>query len=173
MLNVSARAENLTRGEADIAIRLFRATESDLVVRKLGAMPMGLHDCRSYLAAHGEPMKAADLSQHRIISYRDALGTKEENQWLLEHIAPTSPILQTDSTASRLKATIEGLRISIQPCLIAAAHPSLSRVLPDITLPGHELWMAYHRDLRNVLRVAATGNFLAGIFTDSKVANSS
>jgi DNA-binding transcriptional LysR family regulator len=166
ILHVSSRAANLTRGEADIAIRLFRPTESDLVARKLGTMEMGLYASERYLQAHGEPRSLGELSGHRIISYGDELAIAAENQWLLDQIAPATAVLQSDSTTSRLKVTLTGLGISVQPCLVAATHASLVRLLPDAALPGHEIWLAYHRDLRSVLRVVATADFLVDLMAE-------
>ncbi len=160
ILNVSSRTANLTRGEADIAIRLFRPKEADLVTRQLTHMEMGLYASHEYLQIHGHPESVTDLLQHRVISYGDELAGLPENKWLVGHVSPGNNILQSDSTVSRLKATACGLGISIQPCMIAVANTSLIRILEDVPLPTHEVWITYHRDLRHVLRIRVTVEFL-------------
>ncbi|MHB8697634.1 MAG: LysR family transcriptional regulator [Sulfuricaulis sp.] len=164
ILNVSSRTANLTRGEADIAIRLFRPKETDLVTRQLMDMAMGLYAGHKYLPSHEAPANPSDLIQHKIIGYGDELAGLPENQWLLEHVPKDDWVLQSDSTTSRLRATVCGLGISIQPCLFAQANPELIQVLDNVSLPGHKVWITYHRDLRHILRIRVTVDFLVAFF---------
>lgn len=163
ILNVSSRTADLTRGEADIAVRLFRPKDADLVARQLTRMEMGLYASREYLQTHDRPENESDLLSHRIISYGDELAGLPENVWLLDHATPGHRILQSDSTTSRLRATVGGLGISIQPCVLADTHPGLVRILQHAPLPRHEVWITYHRDLRHILRVRVTADFLIAL----------
>jgi len=165
ILNVSSNTANLTRGEADIAVRLFRPTESNLVVRQLGRMDMGLYASNSYISKHGTPSKPEDLTQHRIIAYGDQLATLPENRWLVEHSGPSSQVLCSDSTNTRLRATATGVGISIQPHLFARANPQLTPLLEEVSLPGHEIWLVYHNDLRQSARVRAVVSFITSHFS--------
>ena len=167
ILNVSSRAADLTRGEADIAIRLFRPKEADLVARQLTSMEMGLYATAQYLQTHGRPENVSDLLPHRIISYGDELAGLPENRWLLDHVAPGNLVLQSDSTTSRLRAAVCGLGISIQPCMLANVNPKLIRILEDVPLPAHEVWITYHRDLRHILRIRVAVDFLITLFGGS------
>jgi len=168
ILNVSSRTANLTRGEADIAIRLFRPKETDLVTRQLMDMAMGLYASRQYLQSHETPVSLTDLIQHRIIGYGDELAGLPENQWLLDHVPKDDWVLLSDSTSSRLRATVCGLGISIQPCLFAKANPELIQVLDHVALPAHKVWITYHRDLRHILRIRVTVEFLVEFFVGKK-----
>lgn len=163
ILNVSSRAADLTRGEADIAVRLFRPKDADLVARPLAPMAMGLYASRAYLQTHGLPENESDLWHHRIIGYGDELAGLPENVWLLDRANPAYRVLQSDSTSSRLRAAVCGLGVSVQPCALADAHPDLVRVLPQALLPDHEVWITYHRDLRHILRVRVTADFLVAL----------
>jgi DNA-binding transcriptional LysR family regulator len=171
ILNVSARTANLTRGEADIAIRLFRPKESDLVTRQLTRMEMGLYASHEYLQIHGQPESVSDLLRHRVISYGDELAGLPENRWLLDYTAPGNRVPQSDSTTSRLKATVCGLGISIQPCMLANTNPGLIRVLAGASLATHEIWITYHQDLRHVLRIRVTVDFLNMLFISNAAAS--
>lgn len=166
ILNVSSRTANLTRGEADIAIRLFRPKETDLVTRQLTDMATGLYAGHKYLQTHEPPVTLPDLIQHRIIGYGDELAGLPENKWLLNHVPKDEWALQSDSTSSRLRATVCGLGISIQPCMFADANPDLIQVLDHVSLPAHKVWITYHRDLRAILRIRVTVDFLIALFAD-------
>jgi len=160
ILNVSSRQSDIVRGEADIAIRLVRPVQADLVTRQLAHMEMGIYASRAYLKLHGRPTTEAALLQHKIISYGDELAGLNENQWLIQRSQPGQVMLQSDSTSSRLRATEAGLGISIQPCMIADSNPRLVRLLKNQPLPSHQIWIAYHKDLRRVARVRVVIEFL-------------
>jgi DNA-binding transcriptional LysR family regulator len=170
ILSVSSRTANLTRGEADIAVRLFRPKETDLVTRQLTDMTMGLYAAREYLRSREPPTAVSELVQHRIIGYGDELAGLPENKWLLDHVPKDDWILQSDNTSSRLRAAICGLGISIQPCMFANANAELVRILEHASLPAHKVWITYHRDLRHILRIRVTVEFLVALFAGSPTA---
>jgi len=161
ILNVSSNTANLTRGEADIAVRLFRPQESNLVAKYLGRMTMGLFASSAYLKTYGYPVTSSELKHHRIITYGDQLSTLAENQWLVKHSASTSSILSSHNTIARLKATVAGVGISVQPQLFCRMNPELVPVLEDTKLPDHEVWIAYHNDLRHLARIRAVVGFIS------------
>lgn len=163
ILKVSPRAVDIKRGEADIAIRLFRPREPDLVARQLAPMHMGLYASRVYLAERGRPASVAKLREHRVISYGEDLAELEENRWLVSHSLPENVVLRSDSTASRLRATESGLGVSIQPCLIADRNPKLVRLLRNQPPPKHTIWVTYHKDLRHTARTRAVVDFVSAL----------
>ena len=165
ILNVSPNTANLTRGEADIAIRLFRPKEADLVVKHLGDMTMGLFASEIYYKSHGIPSNLSELKTHHIITYGDQLASLEENQWLARHSDPAQHVISSDNTTTRLKATLTGLGISIQPRLFSTMNPTLVPVLENITLPTHKVWLVYHADLRHVARIRSVVEFLSSTLT--------
>lgn len=161
LLNVTAQSMNLIQGESDMAIRLYRPKEADLVVKSLGRMEMGLFASKEYIDTYGAPTRAEELSQHRIIAYGEQLGNMSENKWLL---ALSSPVLMSDSTSTRLRATIEGVGISIQPRQFQRHNTNLIQILNNQDLAGHDMWLVYHKDLRNLARIRSLANFIINIF---------
>lgn len=160
ILNVSSSAANLTKGEADIAIRLFRPKDSNLVVKSLGEMQLGLYASSDYIKRYGFPADKSELKNHRVISYADQLSTLPENQWLIEYSESSLFILRSDNTTTRLRATIEGIGISIQPHIFCRMHTELVPLLEQVELPSHNVWMVYHNDLRHLGRIRAVVEFL-------------
>ncbi len=161
ILNVASATANLTSGEAEVAIRLFRPDDANLVVKHIGDMEMGLYASSDYCAAHGKPTTIADLKQHPVIAYGDALSDLPENQWLVDHTNPASCLLRSDSTTARLKATVNGLGISIQPRIFSIANKHLLPLIEGVSLPKHEVWLVYHCDLRHTGRVRAVVDFIS------------
>ena len=167
VLDVSFRSADLTHGEADVALRLFRPKEPDLVVRRLGTMTMGVYAGADYLKTCARPTEPQQLADHPCISYGDSLNQLPENQWLLRHCRAENLLLQSDSTACRLRATEHNLGVSIQPALLADSRPALVRLLEETDIPGHEIWLTYHRDLLHSARTRAVVEFLIELFAAS------
>ncbi|VAW51385.1 Transcriptional regulator, LysR family [hydrothermal vent metagenome] len=165
IFNVSATTANLTQGEADVAVRLFRPEETDLVIKKLGEMKMGLYASKKYEKSHGLPDKLKDLRQHQVITYGDHLSILPENQWLLNHTEESLRILSSDSTVTRFKATTSGIGISIQPMVLSQANRNLIPLFKAANLPSHNVWMVYHKDLRHMARIRAVVDFISDYLT--------
>lgn len=165
ILNVSSNSANLTRGEADIAVRLFRPKEANLVVRSLGRMSMGLFASAGFINSYGVPKTTKELKQYHVITYGDQLADLLENSWLLNHTDPSKRLLSSDNTTARLRATIAGVGISIQPHIFCSSNTDLIPVLENVSLPDHEVWLVYHKDLRDTSRIRAVVNFLVSKLT--------
>lgn len=163
ILNISTKSANLLRGEADIAIRLYRPAEANLVVKKLADMQLGLFASNQYLKQNKPVKSIRDLSQQAFISYGDELQHLDENQWLLKHTQPSRNRLASDSTLTRLQATNAGLGVSIQPLVIGNKN-KLSQLLPKTKLPSHPVWLVYHNDLRQIERIRVVINYLIDYF---------
>ena len=161
ILNISSSSVNLTQGEADIAVRLFRPEEANLVVKKLGEMKMGIFSSAQYITNYGLPKNKKDLFQHRIVTYGDQLSMLAENQWLLKHSDESLCALSSDSTAARLKATLSGSGISIFPEIFMQTNPELLPLLKSVSIPAHHIWLVYHKDLRHIGRIRAVVDFVS------------
>jgi len=150
---------DLVRGEADIAVRLYRPDVADLVVRRVREMEFGLYAAEKYLARHGVPGDVAELGAHRFISYGARLQTQEDHAWLLSLVPGARIVFRSDNTATRIAAAEAGFGLAVFPQLVTG--PRLSRVLPALAAPAREIWLVVHRDLREVPRVRAVMDFLA------------
>jgi DNA-binding transcriptional LysR family regulator len=65
----SDATQNLLFHEADIALRMYRPTQLDMVTRHLGDLPIGLYATRDYIARRGRPVGFADVLDHDLIGY--------------------------------------------------------------------------------------------------------
>ena len=166
IFNVSATTANLAQGEADVAVRLFRPEEPDLVIKYLGEMKMGLYASESYKENYGLPKLLRDVRKHRVITYGDQLSILPENQWLLNHSDEALRILCSDSTVTRFKATVSGVGLSLQPEVLAQTSPNLIRLFRSVKLPAHKVWLVYHKDVRHMSRIRAVVGFISNCLTE-------
>jgi DNA-binding transcriptional LysR family regulator len=164
-LSLSNNVEDMLRHDADIAIRMTRPAQDGLLARKVGLIPLGLYAHQSWIARHGEPVSLAELiASGSLIGYdRDPAIIRALLAFGLR-ATPTDFCFRSDSDLAQLAALRAGLGVGICQQSIAARDPKLKQVLPDF-IQALEVWLVTHPNLRNVRRVRATLDALAGGLT--------
>jgi DNA-binding transcriptional LysR family regulator len=163
-LQVGVRTLDLSRREADIAIRLARPSEEALIARKLGGQSLGLYGSKDYLAKHGTPSRMEDLRGHQLLGYTEATSGIAEARWLRAAAPEARYALQSDSPRALLDACVAGQGLAVLPRFLEATYPSLRYLpLPEAP-PSREVWAVVHRDLHRVPRIQAVVSFLVELF---------
>jgi DNA-binding transcriptional LysR family regulator len=152
------RALDLSRREADIALRLIRPAQGDLKLRRLGAVGYALYASAAYLERRGVPR--AGFAGHDLIDWPVDYTVIPQVPWLRAHAADATVVLRSSSAMTRLAAAAADAGIALLPRLVADLDPRLVRV-PSDPPPTQELWLVTHRDLAAVPRIRATTTFLA------------
>lgn len=165
-LQPSASSADLTHGEADVAIRLYRPNAEELVVRHVGTLEFGLYGATDYLQRHGTPQNSAALSQHLFIGYGEQLRHLEENHWLEALAGEARIVLRSDDTHTRLAAAEAALGLAVLPHLLVRHSPRLQRLLAGEEVPSKPIWLVVHRDLRHLPRVRAVLDWLVELFAE-------
>lgn len=161
----SSASADLIHGEADVAVRLFRPAEGDLVARKIGEMGLGLYAARTYFDSFGMPREMTELRQHRFIGYGARLRHVDESRWLDEAAAGGRFLLRSDDTHARLAAAVAGLGLTVLPHFLARG-AQLRPVAISAAIPPRPIWLAIHRDLRNLVRIRAVLDWLEGLLRE-------
>jgi DNA-binding transcriptional LysR family regulator len=142
---------DLSRGEADIAIRAFRETQPDLVSRKIGDIAWGLYASEDYLVRKGVGCPES-LDGLDVIAYDERLSAKPYIQWLDDHSRQARIAMRGNGPRAVGMAIIAGLGISVIPCFMAVGEPKLRRLRAE-PVGFAELWVAYLPALRGHARV--------------------
>jgi DNA-binding transcriptional LysR family regulator len=161
-LDASVGYADLTRREADVAIRAMRPTSGELVSVKLvsvQAMPM---TSPRYARELG---KLKRLEDARFITWGADLAHLPDAVWLRTHAPTLTPVMRTSHFQSQLAAAREGLGVVIASAayermgLVPVEH---ARSLDEAwaALPSGALWLVGHKALRGVPRVAAVWSFV-------------
>lgn len=160
-LVVENSAANLSRREADIAVRMFRPRQPDLVAKRLGTLELGLYGHVEYLARHGEPKGLQDATQPG----QTVIGFDRDPAWLvlLEQLRlrPEHFAFRSDSLAVHMQAVLAGVGLGVLHVLLAARHPELRRVLEQVDFGSLELWLVMHEDVRESAAVRVVFEALA------------
>jgi hypothetical protein len=112
-LVLTDRVQDLLRRESDIAVRMARPRQSQLVARRVGSIEIGLHAHRHYLARRGTPSNLAELAHHALIGFDQTTAFirsagRSFSRWRREAFA-----LRTDSNLAQL-ALIRAGAVSVR-----------------------------------------------------------
>lgn len=155
---------DLTRREADIALRIVRPQQGDLVMKRLVTVAWRPASTKR-LAARYAPIR--DPSAMPWIGWTDRYRDLPPNRWLATHVA-REPILRTDSQATSIAAAKAGMGVVLLP------EPTIHhyRLVPldfapelavaDAARPADALFLVTHRSLKDVPRVRAVWDAIVG-----------
>lgn len=151
------RRASLDRREADIAIRLNRPAEGDLVIRKLGEIGFAPFATAAYLANTPE-------RDWRFMGY-DASLEETPQQIALRVLAAGRPFALVASTLEiQLAAVRAGMGIAMLPEFMVEPGHDLVRVACEPPAPKREVWLAIHADLRNAAPIRAVTEAIEAAF---------
>ncbi len=153
-------AVNVLRREADIAIRLGRPRQAELVSRRVSDLVLGLYASRGYLEREGTPRSVEELREHRGVAFDEGEVYTGAGRWLESALGGAQIVYRANHLSAQLAAIRAGFGIGGQSAFIAERHADLVRVLPD-TAVRLEIWLVTHPGLRRSARIRAVYDFLA------------
>ena len=160
-LVASDSSENLLFGEADIAVRMYRPSQLDMVTRHIGDLDLGLYAATAYLDRVG---RRNTLEEHMDL---DWIGY-DRNETMIRGMREAGwPVtraffrVRTDDQAAHWQLVRAGAGIGITQRNIGDADPAVERLLPDLPLPTLPVWLTAHERLRKVPRIARVWDALA------------
>jgi DNA-binding transcriptional LysR family regulator len=157
---------NLSRREADVALRSARPEQHNLMVRRAGWWKCGLYAAKSYAVTHGLKPGIRNFANLDIITWTDETAHFRGGPWFAENAPDATVTLQANSRRIHYRACTAGLGLAILPCLSADRDPDLIRLLPPEQVFVAELYLVTHRDLARTARVRAVIDFLHQSISD-------
>lgn len=147
--------ENLLLREADIAVRMFRPTQLELITRKLGEIPIVAAAHESYVAARGRPLTPQDLAGHDIIGFdrSDLLITTAKRMGF--ELGREDFYIRTDSHTAMWELCKAGLGICFGQQHLVERTPGMVHLIPGFVAPPLEVWLTTHRELFTSRRIRA------------------
>jgi DNA-binding transcriptional LysR family regulator len=154
-------AENLLLREADIAIRMFRPTQLELVTRHLGDIPIVPAAHQSYLERRGIPQTVLELGEH------DLIGLDRSDLIIVHAQRLGFPLrrdqfkLRTDDQANQWELLRAGLGIGFAQANLLRSTPGMVELPIELSIPPLEVWLTTHRELFTSHRIRAIYDALA------------
>jgi len=159
---VTNKVQDLVRRDADIAIRMTRPIQSDLVARKVGETRLGVYAHRDWLAAHEVP-----ASLEALVRSRQLVGYDRSDPSILRGLAARGVnataadfCFRSDSDLAQLAAIRAAIGVGFCQIKIADRDPNLRRILADLEF-GLEIWLVAHRSNLSTARVRVVFDALA------------
>jgi DNA-binding transcriptional LysR family regulator len=158
---------NLNRREADIAIRSFRSSQPELIVKKLCDVKGHLYAATTYLQQLGHPKSIGELNNAnfidvetsgRLLTFLNAQGFNVN--------AGNFPVV-TKSHIVQWELVKLGVAISGTLEAIGDAEPLVERiVIPNLAPISAEIWISTHKELRTNIRIRTVFDFLVSEFAN-------
>ena len=153
--------ENLLLRESDIAIRMFRPTQLELIAKKLGELPIVATAHASYLGAHGTPTTPDQLNAHSLIGMDRSDIIISAAKTLGFDLKRADFALRTDSQTGGWELLKAGLGVGFAQLGLVTDTPGMRVLLPMIKIPPLEVWLTTHRELFLSPRIRAIYDRLA------------
>jgi DNA-binding transcriptional LysR family regulator len=159
-LIASNSTSDLKRREADIAIRAFRPTQSDLIARKVCDTNMHPYAATSYLRRFGNPTSPKDLDGADFLGIdRTNLLIDVLNERGFALTLRNFPVI-TEHHLVQWELVKHGLGIGFMTEDVGDAEPMVERALPSLDPFPVEVWLVAHRELKTSRRVRMVFDFL-------------
>lgn len=150
----SDTSENLLFREADIALRMYRPGQLEIVTTHLADLEMGIYAAPAFLDRHGRPETVEGLLALDFVGF-------DRSDLILRMMAGlgvarrrTDFPVRCDDQVVFLNLVRAGLGVGGVLRLVGDPDPALERIAPFLPLPTLPLWIAAPQALRGQPRVA-------------------
>ena len=157
----SDATENLIFREADIAIRMYRPTQLDVITRHIVDQPIGLYASREYLNRVGRPNRTAELLKMDFVGLdKNDLMIRAMGDIGLQVDRDFFPV-RCDDQAAHWRLVCAGCGLGGMQTKIADAEPLVERIPTEFDLPTLPVWLAAPDALRSNARIRRVWDILA------------
>lgn len=162
-LDPGEAVRDLTRREADLALRIVRPTSGDLVMTRLTTARWVLVAAPKLARRLGTVRNFAQLPW---VGWGERLASIGAARWLQKHAKGADPVVRSDSLTVQLAAVKSGVGVALVP-EPSVGHYGLAKLPVARHLrsaaeewPKDELYLVTHRALHNVPRVRVVWELL-------------
>lgn len=155
LLVAESQVVDLSRREADLALRFVRPAQHELVVRRVGTIPFGLYASARYL--RDRPAAAAGAPED-LIGLHETMDESPESRWLRAQHPGARIRVRVRTTLAVQAAILAGAGAGVLPDYLAT-DPALRPLAPAAV--RRDLYLVYHRALRTSPRIRVVGRFAA------------
>jgi DNA-binding transcriptional LysR family regulator len=146
---------NLSRRDAEVAIRLTNDPPETLVGRRIGSVRWAIY-CRRDLAAS---LGSRTLESVPFVGFGENFGPPSCRRWIDTHIRPSRLAAKVNSIHNMLELSVHGFGATLLPCFLGDQSPALVRIGQPVQELDVGLWILTHSDLRRSVRVRAFMDF--------------
>ena len=142
---------NLTRREADVAIRPADDPPPALFGRRIGSVGFAVYG-RGDLLPHGA-LPLEELARHAFVAPDDSLSATAAARWIASALPEAAIAARADSFVTMAALAEAGLGLAALPCYLGDRAARLVRVSQPIEAMRTGLWLLTHEQLRRTARI--------------------
>ncbi|MDP2518443.1 LysR family transcriptional regulator [Shimia thalassica] len=153
--------ENLLFREADIAIRMYRPKQLDMIAKHLGDITLGLFASESYVARRGLPQTPEDFINHDIVGYdRNDLIIRSmtDHGW---SVTRDTFCVRCDNQTAYWELVKAGCGIGFCQKHTAMATDGIIDLDLGVPLPTLPVWLTAHEAMRHTPRISRVWDLLS------------
>lgn len=164
-LVAESRLADVARREADLAIRTARTTSALVIERRLGSLSFSLYASRAYVERRirTAALTPADLARLDFVGFLGPHPELPQARWL-DALGATRYVFRANLDAVVHEAVRQSQGVGLLADLVGDADPQLLRLDLPVRAPTIPVWLAFHRDLRNVPRVRGVARAIEAAF---------
>lgn len=156
----SDTSENLLFREADIAVRMYRSTQLDIITKQIADAPVGVYAATRYLDRRGRPETPDDLLSHDIVGYDRDDRIIQGMRALGFPASRSSFAVRCDDQNTYWELVRAGCGIGFTQQLVAEPDAAVERLLPDLPLGPLPVWLAAPEAMRSNPRIKRVWDML-------------
>ncbi|WP_426359414.1 LysR family transcriptional regulator [Pseudocolwellia sp. HL-MZ19] len=165
-VDISNQSTSLHKRDADIALRMFRPTQPELVAKRLPDISLSLTASKNYLSSFGHPESIDNIYQHTLIGFDKDSQFVRSLQQLSFAVTDKDFYLKTDFLPLQIELAKQGAGITITHNHLIKRWSELKVILPEITLPNLEFWLVCHADVQHNRRIRVLMDFLTTFMSE-------
>jgi DNA-binding transcriptional LysR family regulator len=151
---------NLSKREADIAIRPTHTLTGNMIGRKAASMVFGLYASPEYIDKYGMPNVDNRGKGHLLCDYDTTLSHLYAAQWVTENMSNADVVIKLTSTVSLAEFAKAGMGVAALPCFLADTDKNLVKVIGFDSGVASDIWVLTHPDLRHSPKIRAVLDFM-------------
>jgi len=140
---------DISRREADVAVRYIRPEAGELVSRRIARVAAGFYASRDYLARRPVPSRPTSLRGH------DVVGIEEGLRGWSRPLPDARDVLRANNMSTLVLSVALGIGLGALHCWMADPNPELVRLWPDEPLEHDDVYLVLHHDVQRTGRVRA------------------
>jgi DNA-binding transcriptional LysR family regulator len=158
-LLMEQRVLDLSKGEADIAIRGGKPGSGALVSKKIAELPWGIYASRTFVERHGRPAGPRDIERFSVVDLTEESENLPAVRWMRSYASQARIAARCTNVPSAHLAVKSGAGLAPLPTVYAANDADLVNVLGSLPELNYPMYLVSHKDIRRRPRVNAFFEF--------------
>jgi DNA-binding transcriptional LysR family regulator len=154
---IDNRALNLSKRDADVAIRATSQPPETLVGRRIAEIGWTVYGRPEIASTVDDPLDLADQSW---VGFGESIAQLGPARWMATEMPQARVVYRLNTVLGLAQAVESGIGVGMLPCFIGDRTAGLIRLAPKAMQFGGALWLLTHPDMKASARVRAFLDFM-------------